>query len=338
MRIAPAYGGPVVHVLDASRAVAVASSLLSDGLRPAFVAEARAAQERLRKEHESTGRRGASGRSPRRGDAAVRLEWPAPPPRPSFLGIRELRRRTRWRSWSPGSTGRRSSRPGSSRGSTRPSSTIPRPGRRPGSCIGGRARGCWSDIVREPAARGARGGRVLPRRAAAGRRHRALHRRQPPGGPRRHPHPAAADGQGGRDAPTCALADFVAPADAAPDYLGLFAVTTGHGLDAIVAAREAAHDDYGAILAKALADRLAEAFAERLHERVRTELWGYAPDEALDNDGAHPGAVPGHPPGARLPGLPGAHREADHLRAAGGGAGARASRSPRASRCCRPPR
>jgi 5-methyltetrahydrofolate--homocysteine methyltransferase len=75
----------------------------------------------------------------------------------------------------------------------------------------------------------------------------------------------------------------VAPADGAPDYLGLFAVTTGHGLDAIVAAREAAHDDYGAIMAKVLADRLAEAFAERLHERVRREFWGYAPGEALDN-------------------------------------------------------
>jgi 5-methyltetrahydrofolate--homocysteine methyltransferase len=60
-------------------------------------------------------------------------------------------------------------------------------------------------------------------------------------------------------------------------------VTTGHGLDEIVAEFEAANDDYSAILAKALADRLAEAFAERLHERVRRELWGYAPDEALSN-------------------------------------------------------
>jgi len=83
--------------------------------------------------------------------------------------------------------------------------------------------------------------------------------------------------------PNRALADYVAPADVAPDYVGLFAVTTGHGLDAIVAAREAVHDDYGAIMAKVLADRLAEAFAERLHERVRQEFWGYAPDEALDN-------------------------------------------------------
>jgi 5-methyltetrahydrofolate--homocysteine methyltransferase len=70
------------------------------------------------------------------------------------------------------------------------------------------------------------------------------------------------------------------------DYVGAFAVTAGHGLDGsdgLVAEFEAAHDDYSAILSKALADRLAEAFAERLHERVRRELWGYAPDEALSN-------------------------------------------------------
>ena len=67
------------------------------------------------------------------------------------------------------------------------------------------------------------------------------------------------------------------------DYVGAFAVTAGLGLDELVARFEAAHDDYNAILAKALADRLAEAFAERLHERVRREFWGYARDEALDN-------------------------------------------------------
>jgi 5-methyltetrahydrofolate--homocysteine methyltransferase len=65
--------------------------------------------------------------------------------------------------------------------------------------------------------------------------------------------------------------------------MGAFAVTAGVGLDALVAEFQAAHDDYSAILAKALADRLAEAFAERLHERVRREFWGYAREEALDN-------------------------------------------------------
>jgi 5-methyltetrahydrofolate--homocysteine methyltransferase len=84
--------------------------------------------------------------------------------------------------------------------------------------------------------------------------------------------------------PNHALADFVAPADSGiADYMGAFAVTTGVGLDERVAEFERDHDDYSSILLKALADRLAEAFAERLHERVRTEFWGYAPEERLDN-------------------------------------------------------
>jgi 5-methyltetrahydrofolate--homocysteine methyltransferase len=78
------------------------------------------------------------------------------------------------------------------------------------------------------------------------------------------------------------LADFVAPRDAGvPDHLGAFVVTAGIGVEEMVAELEEAHDDYGAIMAQALADRLAEAFAERMHERVRKELWGYAPEEAL---------------------------------------------------------
>jgi 5-methyltetrahydrofolate--homocysteine methyltransferase len=85
--------------------------------------------------------------------------------------------------------------------------------------------------------------------------------------------------------PNLALADFVAPRESrVPDYIGAFAVTTGVGLDAIVADYQAAHDDYSAILAKALADRLAEAFAERLHERVRREFWAYVADETLSNE------------------------------------------------------
>jgi 5-methyltetrahydrofolate--homocysteine methyltransferase len=80
------------------------------------------------------------------------------------------------------------------------------------------------------------------------------------------------------------LADFVAPRESRVlDHLGAFIVTAGLGLDTFTQALEAAHDDYGSIMAKALADRLAEAFAERLHERVRTEFWGYAPDEKLNN-------------------------------------------------------
>jgi 5-methyltetrahydrofolate--homocysteine methyltransferase len=85
------------------------------------------------------------------------------------------------------------------------------------------------------------------------------------------------------DKPNLCLADFVAPkASGARDYLGAFAVTAGIGIDARVAAYEAKHDDYNAILLKALADRLAEGFAELMHRRVRREFWGYAADEQLD--------------------------------------------------------
>jgi 5-methyltetrahydrofolate--homocysteine methyltransferase len=85
--------------------------------------------------------------------------------------------------------------------------------------------------------------------------------------------------------PDLCLADFVAPkGSGVRDHIGAFAVTAGIGIDAHVARFEAAHDDYNAILLKALADRLAEALAEALHEKVRRELWGYAADESLDNE------------------------------------------------------
>jgi 5-methyltetrahydrofolate--homocysteine methyltransferase len=83
------------------------------------------------------------------------------------------------------------------------------------------------------------------------------------------------------DRPNMCLADFVSP-DA--DYIGGFAVTAGHDIEAHLARFKAAHDDYSDILLKALADRLAEAFAERLHERVRKEFWGYAAGEKLTNE------------------------------------------------------
>lgn len=80
------------------------------------------------------------------------------------------------------------------------------------------------------------------------------------------------------------LSDFIAPIDSGVvDYLGAFALTAGIGIDAHIARFEAEHDDYSAIMLKALADRLAEALAERMHERVRQQYWGYAPEEKLSN-------------------------------------------------------
>ncbi|MGH8014939.1 MAG: methionine synthase, partial [Candidatus Zixiibacteriota bacterium] len=81
------------------------------------------------------------------------------------------------------------------------------------------------------------------------------------------------------------LSDFIAPKDSGiPDHIGAFAVTTGIGIEKLIAQFEQDKDDYNIIMTKALADRLAEAFAEHLHQKVRTELWGYAKNENLSND------------------------------------------------------
>ena len=87
------------------------------------------------------------------------------------------------------------------------------------------------------------------------------------------------------DRPNMAIADFIAPKETGvADYIGGFAVTAGHGEDEVASRFQSANDDYKAILSKALADRLAEAFAEHMHERVRREFWGYAKDERLSNE------------------------------------------------------
>jgi 5-methyltetrahydrofolate--homocysteine methyltransferase len=85
--------------------------------------------------------------------------------------------------------------------------------------------------------------------------------------------------------PNQCLSDFIAPKSSGiADYIGLFAVTAGLGAEKVEKRFEAAGDDYSSIMVKALADRLAEAFAEYLHERVRTDLWGYEPNEDLSNE------------------------------------------------------
>ncbi|MEG8946136.1 methionine synthase [Rosettibacter firmus] len=85
--------------------------------------------------------------------------------------------------------------------------------------------------------------------------------------------------------PNLALADFIAPKESnVNDYIGLFAVTAGIGIENIIEKFNKENDEYNVIMVKAIADRLAEAFAELLHEKVRKELWGYAPDENLSNE------------------------------------------------------
>ena len=108
--------------------------------------------------------------------------------------------------------------------------------------------------------------------------------------------------------PNVALADFIAPKTSGiQDYIGAFAVTSGHGLAALVEAKEADLDDYGSIMLKAIADRLAEAFAEYLHELIRKKYWGYAPDESLSNEALIQEKYCGIRPAPGYPGCP------DHL-------------------------
>jgi 5-methyltetrahydrofolate--homocysteine methyltransferase len=107
------------------------------------------------------------------------------------------------------------------------------------------------------------------------------------------------------EAPNLSLADYVAPKESGKiDYIGFFADTAGIGLDKIVAEFESQHDDYNALMAKVLADRLAEAFAELLHEKVRKEIWGYASNENLTNEEIINEKYSGIRPAAGYPSLP----------------------------------
>ena len=118
------------------------------------------------------------------------------------------------------------------------------------------------------------------------------------------------------DKPNRSLADFVAPVETGIiDYVGAFAVTAGHGVDELVQRFEAEHDDYSAIIVKALADRLAEAFAEYLHAQARRD-WGFAGDETALERRPDRGEVPRHPAGLRLSCVSGSQRETAALRSA----------------------
>ncbi|MDX1556869.1 MAG: vitamin B12 dependent-methionine synthase activation domain-containing protein, partial [Xanthomonadales bacterium] len=109
----------------------------------------------------------------------------------------------------------------------------------------------------------------------------------------------------GQDKPQRCLADFIAPSKSGiRDHIGLFAVTAGLGIEEHVQRFEDRHDDYNAILLKALADRLAEAFAECLHHKVRKDLWAYAPEEELDNEALIAEAYRGIRPAPGYPACP----------------------------------
>ncbi len=116
--------------------------------------------------------------------------------------------------------------------------------------------------------------------------------------------------QKSKNEPNVALADFIAPKESAiEDYIGMFAVTTGIGIEKSIKIFEKDHDDYNIIMIKAIADRLAEAFAEHLHQLVRKDYWGYAKHEELFKSGINKRKLYGNPSGTRLSGSARSYRK-----------------------------
>ncbi len=302
LKIEPAYSGPVVHVLDASRAVGVTSNLLSDERREAYVAEVRRDYAAIR---DARSARGGAERLVSLADARAnraRIDLSVPVPVPTFTGARTLAPYplddlVSFIDWTPFFQ------------------TWELAGHYPeildDPVVGPSARTLFAD-AQAMLHRLVTDGRIEARAAfgfwpahavgdditlytdaTATEPLATLHML-------RQQLDKKGDGR-----PNFCLADFVAPAESGVvDYVGAFAVTTGHGVEALAAEYRAAHDDYGAILVQALADRLAEAFAERLHQRVRTEFWGYAAGEALTNEGLIKESYQGIRPAPGYPACP----------------------------------
>ncbi len=280
VRIEPRYSGPSVHVHDASRAVGVVGRLLNEREAPAFLERTRAGYAELRARHADKRPRARILPLEEARRRKFAIDWASePPPEPRRPGIHavapDLAELVPYIDWTP--FFRAWELPGAF-----PALLDDEVAGAQARALHGDARALLDEIVRDGAleARGVAG--VFPANAAGddveiyadGERGGTL---------------AVARGvrqqfekRAGR--PNACLSDFVAPRETGiRDHLGAFAVTAGTGLEALCGRFEAEHDDYSSILAKALADRLAEAFAEWLHERVRKEIWGYAPEEELDD-------------------------------------------------------
>ena len=284
VKIAPHYDGPVVYVPDASRSVGVAQSLLGESLEP-FVQELQADYDRVRQLHASKKPVALWPLARARANKAP-IDWQGyQPPKPAFIGRREFRNfdlaeLEPYIDWTPFFQ------------------TWDLAGKYPAilddEVVGEEARKVFADaktLLRRIidnhwlTANGVLGfwpantvrDDDIELYANESRRDVVLTWH----GLRQQTEKQVVDGV---MRPSRCLADFIAPQGVSADYIGAFAVTAGIGVDAQEQVFAATHDDYSAILFKALADRLAEAFAECLHQRVRTDLWGYARQEALTND------------------------------------------------------
>lgn len=283
VKIDQKYHGAVVHVLDASRSVPVAGSLISKETRKAFHEKQKADYEKMRQDYST--RKKAKELQPYEVacENKFKIDWSKyKPVRPKVLGnkyfthypLEEIRKYIDWTPFF---------------------STWQLKGKYPdifeNQVVGEEAKKLFADaqqtldmIVKDELleARGAIG--FYPANTVEDdtvevykdeSREEVIHRF----------HFLRQQGKKGKNIPNISLADFIAPKDAGyVDYIGFFAVTAGVNIEPLVEKYEKDHDDYNSIMVKAVADRLAEAFAELMHERVRKEFWGYATDELLDND------------------------------------------------------
>jgi len=279
VKIAPHYSEPVVHVLDASRAVPVTTSLLSDDGKAAFVAEHRAEYEALRKAYSAPRPKLVSLEIARQRRTPIR--WRAEDlPVPAFTGVRVLDNfplatlRT-FIDWTPFFH------------TWELKGVYPRIFDHPEQGVHARqifteANALLDRIIEENllTARAVYG--FFPANAIGDDVDLYADSTREIVQDRFHFLRQQANREGSE--PCRSLSDFIAPAETGlPDHIGAFAVTSGIGLKALCDSFRAAHDDYNAIMAEAIADRLAEAFAECLHKRVRDE-WGYGRAEALTID------------------------------------------------------
>ena len=279
LRIAPHYDAPTVWVKDASRAVGVAQSLVSAELRGKFVAANDAAFAEIRQRHRNRG----DGKRlvPLAKARAQRFDggWDGyRPPRPAFTGVKAfddypLEDLLPVIDWTPffqawELAGRF------------PKILDDEVVARQATELHGDARAMLDRIIAEKWLRAKAVFGIWPA-ASDGDDVELI---DGDGQPRRL-HFLRQQADKPPERPDFCLADFIAPKESGrEDWIGAFAVTAGIGIDEHVARFQADHDDYSAILLKALADRLAEALAEHLHLRVRREFWGYAADEDLDNE------------------------------------------------------
>ncbi len=301
VRIAPHYSRPVVHVIDASRSVPVVSNLFSDNERVRFEAEIKEEYAKVRAQYEGSQREKEYLPLAEARQKKFTIDWTAEPPvAPKSTGVFTYRnypldKLVPYIDWTPFFMAWELA------------------GKFPAilsdKVVGVEATRLHNDalkmldrIVKEQWLQAHGVAAIWPANAvddddielyADGSRSKVIGRFQT----------MRQQSKKAPGVPYIALADFLAP-KGVPDFIGGFAVTTGHGVDERVKRLEEKQDDYSAILLKALADRLAEAFAEKLHQEVRKEIWGYASHEDLDNDALIKEAYDGIRPAPGYPACP----------------------------------